>query len=93
MYAECLSNHNNSLVFLLTCCSFLLVLFANFKIQYYFSIGMSAVMAKNMKISVVAELDPGSSAFLTPGSRIRGKFLPDPGSQITDPQPMFLRAK
>jgi hypothetical protein len=29
----------------------------------------------------VADLDPGSGAFLTPGSRIRNRFFPDPGSQ------------
>ncbi len=26
--------------------------------------------------------DPGSGAFLTPGSGIRNRFFPDPGSQI-----------
>jgi hypothetical protein len=30
----------------------------------------------------VADPDPGSGAFLTPGSRIRNRFFPDPGSQI-----------
>jgi hypothetical protein len=33
----------------------------------------------------VADPDPGSGAFLTPGSGIRNRFLPDPGSQIPDP--------
>jgi hypothetical protein len=30
----------------------------------------------------VADPDPGSGAFLTPGSGIRNRFFPDPGSQI-----------
>jgi hypothetical protein len=30
----------------------------------------------------VANPDPGSGAFLTPGSGIRNRFFPDPGSQI-----------
>jgi hypothetical protein len=30
----------------------------------------------------VADPDPGSGAFLTPGSGIRKKPIPDPGSQI-----------
>jgi hypothetical protein len=29
--------------------------------------------------------DPGSDAFLTPGSGIRNKFFSDPGSRISDP--------
>jgi hypothetical protein len=29
----------------------------------------------------VADPDPGSGAFLTPGSGIRNRFFPDPGSQ------------
>ncbi len=29
--------------------------------------------------------DLGSGAFLTPGSRIRNRFFPDPGSRIPDP--------
>ncbi len=29
----------------------------------------------------VADPDPGSGAFLTPGSGIRNRFIPDPGSQ------------
>jgi hypothetical protein len=29
--------------------------------------------------------DPGSGAFLTPGSGIRNRFYPDPGSRIPDP--------
>jgi hypothetical protein len=31
--------------------------------------------------SSVADPDPGSGAFLTPGSGIRNRFFPDPGSQ------------
>ncbi len=34
---------------------------------------------------VVADPDPGSGAFLTPGSGIRNRFIPDP-------KPIFLRA-
>jgi hypothetical protein len=32
--------------------------------------------------SSVADPDPGSGAFLTPGSGIRNRFFPDPGSRI-----------
>jgi hypothetical protein len=42
--------------------------------------------------SSVVDLDPGSGAFLTPGSGIRNRFFPDPGSQIPDPELIFLRA-
>ncbi len=42
--------------------------------------------------SSVADPDPGSGAFLTPGSGIRNRFFPDPGSRIPDPKPIFLRA-
>jgi hypothetical protein len=40
----------------------------------------------------VADPDPGSGAFLTPGSGIRNTFFPYPGSQIPDPKTIFLRA-
>jgi hypothetical protein len=42
----------------------------------------------------VADPDPGSGigCFLTPGSGIRNRFFPDPGSQIPDPKTIFLRA-
>ncbi len=43
--------------------------------------------------SSVAAPDPGSGAFLTPGSGIRNRFFPDPGSRIPDPKPTCLRAK
>ncbi len=33
----------------------------------------------------VADPDPGSGAFLTPGSGIRNRFIPDLGSWISDP--------
>jgi hypothetical protein len=36
--------------------------------------------------------DPGLGAFLTPGSGIRNRFIPDPGSRIPDPKLIFLRA-
>jgi hypothetical protein len=42
--------------------------------------------------SSVADTDPGSGAFLTPGSGIRNRFFPDPGSRIPDPKTIFLRA-
>jgi hypothetical protein len=34
----------------------------------------------------------GSGAFLTHGSGIRDRFFPDPGSRISDPKSIFLRA-
>ena len=42
----------------------------------------------------VADPDPGSGAFVTPGSGIRNRFFPDPGSRIPDlgsriPNPYF----
>jgi hypothetical protein len=40
----------------------------------------------------VADPDPGSGAFLTPGSGIRNRFFPDPGSRIPDPKSIYLRA-
>jgi hypothetical protein len=46
---------------------------------------MSAVMAKNMKISVVAELDLGSGAYLTPGSGISFSRIPDIKFQLPNP--------
>jgi hypothetical protein len=38
----------------------------------------------NILVRSVAE-DPGSGAFLTPGSGIRNRFFPDPGSRIPGP--------
>jgi hypothetical protein len=42
----------------------------------------------------VADPDPGSGAFLDPGSGfgIWKRFYPDPVSRIQDPQSLFLRA-
>ncbi len=40
----------------------------------------------------VADPDPGSGAFLTPGSRIRNRFFRDPRSRISDPKHILLRA-
>ncbi len=37
-------------------------------------------------------LEPGSGAFLTPGSGIWNRFFEDPGSRISDPKPIYLRA-
>ncbi len=45
-----------------------------------------------MRVISVADPDPGSGAFLTPGSGIRNRFFPDPGSRIPDPKTIFLRA-
>jgi hypothetical protein len=39
----------------------------------------------NQLSNSVADPDPGSGAFLTPGSGIRSGFFPDPGSWIPDP--------
>jgi hypothetical protein len=46
-------------------------------------------------IGSVSDPDAGSGAFLIPGSRIRKRFFPDPGSRIPDlgsriPNPYFL---
>ncbi len=38
--------------------------------------------AKIVRKTSVADPDPGSGAFLTPGSGIRNRIFPDPGSQI-----------
>ncbi len=37
--------------------------------------------SKHLHMSNVADPDPGSGAFLTPGSGTRNRFFPDPGSQ------------
>jgi hypothetical protein len=37
------------------------------------------------KYNSVGDPDPGSGAFLTPGSGIRNRFFSDPGSRIPDP--------
>jgi len=39
----------------------------------------------------VADPDPGSGSFLTPGSGIRNRFFPDPGSRIPDLGSRILR--
>ncbi len=39
----------------------------------------------NMIRNSVADPDPGSGNFLTPGSGIRNMFFPDPRSRILDP--------
>jgi hypothetical protein len=60
---------------------------------------LQKVIKVNEVISSVADPDPGSGAFLTPGSGIRNRFFPDPGSRIPDlgsripdPKTIFLRA-
>jgi hypothetical protein len=42
----------------------------------------------------VADPDPGSGAFSTPGpgSGIRNRFILDSGSRIPDPKPIYFRA-
>ena len=45
------------------------------------------------RLASVADPDPGSGAFLTPGSGIGNRFFPDPGSRIPDPTPIFSRAQ
>jgi hypothetical protein len=40
---------------------------------------------QNNVFSSVADPDPGSGAFLTPGSGIQNRFFPDPGSRIPYP--------
>jgi hypothetical protein len=57
-----------------------------------------AKILKNLQVKIscfcisVADPDPGSGAFLTPGSGIRNRFFPDPGSRIPDPKTILLRA-
>jgi hypothetical protein len=46
---------------------------------------MKAETEKHKFNSSVADPDPGSGAFLTPGSRIRNRFFPEAGSRISDP--------
>jgi hypothetical protein len=54
--------------------------------EYHFKVLLVASL-----LSSVADPDPGSGAFLTPGSGIRNRFFPDPrsGSRIQDPKPIF----
>jgi hypothetical protein len=58
---------------------------------FYSSLKIYAIKNKNIPASV-ADPDPGSGAFLTPGSGIRNRFFPDPGSRIPNPKTIFLRA-
>jgi hypothetical protein len=44
-------------------------------------IGVQWMTAAEYRTDSVADPDPGSGAFLTPGSGIRNRFFPDPGSQ------------
>jgi hypothetical protein len=57
-----------------------------FYVYAQYSVQFSAIMRGR-----VADPDPGSGAFLTPGSGILNRFFPDPGSRIPDPKPIFLR--
>jgi hypothetical protein len=41
-----------------------------------------------IKQKIISVADPGAGAFLTPGSGIRNRFIPDLGSRI--PNPYFL---
>jgi hypothetical protein len=56
-----------------------------------FSILDSVLKFSEQKVSV-ADPDPGSGAFLTPGSGIGFFRIPDLGSRIPDPKAIFLRA-
>jgi hypothetical protein len=58
-----------------------------FKLFHYFMFGIM-----NKKMSSFVDPDPGSRAFLTPVSRMRNMFFPDPGSRIPDSGSIFLRA-
>ncbi len=51
----------------------------------------STILRTNLNPGVV-DPDPGSGAFLTPGSGIRDRFFPDPGFRISDLKTIFLRA-
>jgi hypothetical protein len=55
---------------------------------------MTNTQKSSMLFISVADPDPGSGigCFLTPGSGIRNRFFPDPGSGIADPKTIFLRA-
>jgi hypothetical protein len=46
---------------------------------------MELIREKPRPTNSVADPDPGSGTFLTPGSEIRNRFFPDPGSRIPDP--------
>jgi hypothetical protein len=48
----------------------------------HYSVGVYPGQQERLVISVA---DPGSGAFLTPGSGIRNRFFPDLGSRIPDP--------
>ena len=50
-------------------------------ISYETSYRLSLFLEGTLPFYSVADPDPGSGAFLTPGSRIRNRFFPDPGSQ------------
>jgi hypothetical protein len=56
-----------------------------FKERSVFGVTLHAANTKHKEKFSVADPDPGSGAFLTPGSGIRNGFFPDPGSRITDP--------
>jgi hypothetical protein len=46
---------------------------------------------KKKQSTSVADPDPGSGAFLTPGSGIRNRFFPDPGSESFNQQSKKIR--
>jgi hypothetical protein len=48
------------------------------------TVGQTCTKHNNNEASV-ADPDPGSGSFLTPGSGIRNRFFPDLGSRISDP--------
>jgi hypothetical protein len=51
-----------------------------------FNAGSCGSGSTTLVVASVADPDPGAGAFLTPGpgSGIRNKFIPDPGSRMPD---------
>jgi hypothetical protein len=64
------------------------------KSRHYFKINYVKNYRSNTESSV-ADPDPGSGAFLPPGSeiRIRDEFFPDPGSFLVMTKTLLLKAK
>jgi hypothetical protein len=55
--------------------------FAVFRIRIRILPSTSKKLRKTLISTSIADPDPGSGAFLTPGSVIRNRFFPDPGYQ------------
>jgi hypothetical protein len=56
------------------------------------SLKLTHNFAHTVQKGSVADPDPGSGAFLTPGSGIQDPEYVFSGSRIPDPKPIFLRA-